>query len=90
MVDPGLRRRGSAAVKLHWESDGGSYLATGGSGHRYEIVVVYDAGEWGVRRAPKGWCLKSDGDVVQFRGSLRECKKAAKLMEKLASAAQVS
>ncbi len=73
------------AVKLRWESDGTSHSVTGASGHRYEIVLIHDATEWGVKGAPKGWCLKADGDVVQFDTSLRQCKKAANLLEKRAS-----
>ncbi len=71
-------------MKLRWESDGTLRSATGGSGHRYEIVLVLDATEWGEKPAPRGWCLKADGEVVQFHTSLRKCKKAASLLEKRA------
>ncbi len=70
-------------MKLQWESARTSYSATGGSGHRYEIVFAYDATEWGVKRAPRGWCLKADGEVVDFN-TLRQCKKAASLLERRA------
>ena len=72
-------------MKLQWESDGTSYSATGGSGHRYEIVFAYDATEWGVKRAPRGWCLQADGNVVHFHTSLRQCKNAAILLNEPAS-----
>ncbi len=62
-------------MKLQWESDGTSYSATGGSGRRYEIVLLYDATERGAKRAPRGWCLKADGEGVHFH-TLRQCKKA--------------
>jgi len=75
---------GSEAVKLQWESARTSYSATGGSGHRYKIVVLYHATKWGPKRAPRGWCLKADGEVVDFN-TLRQCKKAASLLEKRAS-----
>ncbi len=55
----------------------------GGSGHRYEIVLVYDATERGAKRAPRGWCLKADGEGVHFH-TLLQCKKAASLLEKRA------
>jgi hypothetical protein len=73
------------AVKLQWESAGPVHSATGGSGHRYEVVLVYNATEWGVKRTPRGWCLKADGEVVHFDTSLRNCKKVARLLEKRAS-----
>jgi hypothetical protein len=73
------------AVKLRWESDGTSHSAKGGSGHRYEIVLVYHATEWGVKRAPRGWCLKADGEVVHLLASVHQCKKAASLLEERAS-----
>ena len=73
------------AVKLRWESDGTSHSAKGGSGHRYEIVLIYHATEWGVKGAPRGWCLKADGEVVHLLESLRQCKKAASLLEKRSS-----
>ena len=72
-------------MKLDWESDGTSYSATGGSGRRYEIVVVYYATEWGVKGARRGWCLKADDQVSHFHASLGQCKKAASLLEKRAS-----
>ncbi len=71
-------------MKLRWESDGTSYSATGGSGHRYEIVLVYHATEWGIKHAPREWCLKADGEVAHFN-TLRQCKKAASLLERRAS-----
>ena len=77
--------RRSEAVKLDWESHGTSYSATGGSGHRYEIVVVHHATEWGVKGAPPGWCLKADNEAGYFRTSLGQCKKAASLLEERAS-----
>ncbi len=77
--------QGSEAVKLDWESDGTSYSATGGSGRRYEIVVVYHATEWGVKGAQRGWCLKANDQVSHFHASLGQCKKAASLLEKRAS-----
>ena len=73
------------AVKLQWESDRTSHSAVGDSGHRYEIVLVYHTTDWGVRRSPRGWCLKSDGEVVHFDTSLRQCKKVAKLLERRAA-----
>jgi hypothetical protein len=48
-------------------------------------VLVYNATEWGVKRTPRGWCLKADGEVVHFDTSLRNCKKVARLLEKRAS-----
>ncbi len=75
---------GSEAVKLQWESDGTSYSATGGSGHRYEIVVLYHATEWGVKGTRRGWCLKANDQVSHFHKSLGQCKKAASLLEKRA------
>ncbi len=42
---------GSETVKLQWESARTSYSATGGSGHRYKIVVLYPATKWGPKRA---------------------------------------
>ena len=71
-------------MKLNWESDGTSYSATGGSGRRYEIVVVYHATEWGVKGAPRGWCLKAN-DQAHFHTSLGKCKTAASLLEERAS-----
>ncbi len=72
------------AVKLQWESDGTSYSATGGSGHRYEVVLVYDATEPGAKRVSRSWCLKADGEAVYFH-TLRQCTKAASLLDKRAS-----
>ena len=71
-------------MKLRWESDGTSHSVTGASGHRYEIVLIHDATEWGVKGAPKGWCLKADGDVVHFDVSLSNCKKTAERLEERA------
>ncbi len=71
-------------MKLRWESAQTSYSATGGSGRRYKIVVIYHATKWGPKRAPGGWCLKADGEVVDFN-TLRQCKKAASLLEKRGS-----
>jgi len=76
--------KGSEPVKLQWESDGTSYSATGGSGRRYEVVLVYDATERGAERVSRSWCLKADGEAVYFH-TLRQCTKAASLLEKRAS-----
>ncbi len=70
-------------MKLQWESAQTSYSATGGSGRRYKIVVIYHATKWGPKRAPRGWCLKADGEGVHFH-TLLQCKKAASLLEKRA------
>ncbi len=72
-------------MKLRWESDGTLRSATGDSGHRYEIGLVLDATEWGDKAAPRGWWLKVDGEWTDFHTSLRQCKKAASLLEKRAS-----
>ncbi len=71
-------------MKLQWESDGTSYSATGGSGRRYEVVLVYDATEPGAERVSRSWCLKADGDAAHFH-TLRQCTKTASLLEKRAS-----